>query len=172
VKLPDGTFEIPSYASITYAGLMSLLHANLKKDDPRVKGAYGWIEKNYTLEENRGLGGRANPQGAKQGLYYYYHTFAKALAAWGEPEIKAADGTKHRWADELVTRLGELQKPEGFWVNEVKRWWEDDPTLCTVYALVAIDTAYPYLEGAEKPAAPEQPASAEKKAEGDGGGEK
>ena len=40
----------------------------MKKDDPRVKAAMGWIEKNYTLEENRGLGGRANPQGSKQGL--------------------------------------------------------------------------------------------------------
>jgi squalene-hopene/tetraprenyl-beta-curcumene cyclase len=83
VKLPDGTMQIPSYASITYAGLMSLLYANVSKDDPRVKGAKAWLEKNYTLDENRGLGGRSNPQGSKQGLFYYYHTFAKALNAWG-----------------------------------------------------------------------------------------
>ena len=25
-----------------------------------------------------------SPQGSKQGLYYYFHTFAKALAAWAE----------------------------------------------------------------------------------------
>ncbi len=152
VQNPDGTVTIPSYASITYAGLMSLLHANVAKDDPRVKGAIAWIEKNYTLDENRGLGTRANPQGAKQGLYYYYQTFAKALAAWGEREVKAADGTAHRWADELVNRLAEQQKPEGFWVNDVKRWWEDDPVLCTTYAAIAIETAWPWLDGGEKAA--------------------
>jgi hypothetical protein len=35
-------------------------------------------------------------------------------------------------------------------VNEVKRWWENDPTLCTCYSLLALDIAYPRLEGAPK----------------------
>lgn len=147
---PDGSKTIPSYASITYAGLMSLLHAHVKKDDPRVKGAWSWITSNYTLDENRGLGSRANPGAGKQGLYYYYHTFAKALSAWGEAEITDAGGAKHRWADELVARLHEVQKPEGFWKNDEKRWWEDDPTLCTAYSLLAVEIAYPWITGAPK----------------------
>ena len=45
-----------SYGSITYAGVKSLIFAGLKKDDPRVAAATGWIRKNYTLDENPGMG--------------------------------------------------------------------------------------------------------------------
>ena len=58
---------------MTYAGLKSMIYAGLTADDPRVKAAYDYITKHYTLDENPGLG--------QQGLYYYYQTFAKALAA-------------------------------------------------------------------------------------------
>ncbi|HVY60104.1 MAG TPA: prenyltransferase/squalene oxidase repeat-containing protein [Planctomycetota bacterium] len=149
VTLPDGKKQIPSYASMTYAGLMSMLYASVKKDDPRVKAARGWIEKNYTLQENRGLGPRASA-GSKQGLFYYFHTFAKALDAWNEPAVTTPDGVEHRWADDLVNRLAELQRPDGSWANDTKRWWEDDPVLCTSYALVALDIAYhPWIDGGE-----------------------
>ncbi len=153
--LPDGKVRVPSYSSVTYAGLMSLLYANVGRDDPRVEAAYEWLRANYTLEENRGLGSRRNPQNAKQGLYYFYHAFAKALSAWGASEIETTDGTKHRWAEELIAKLASLQKPEGYWVNEVPRWWEDQPVLVTPYCLLALDIAVAELdkaEGGPKPA--------------------
>jgi squalene-hopene/tetraprenyl-beta-curcumene cyclase len=34
----------------------------------------------------------------KQGLYYYYHTVAKALAAYGEPVLVTTDNQRHEWA--------------------------------------------------------------------------
>ena len=43
-----------------------------KPDDARVKAAVEWVQKNYRLDENPGMG--------TSGLYYYYHIFAKALA--------------------------------------------------------------------------------------------
>ncbi len=43
-----------------------------------------------------------------------------------------------------------MQKPEGFWKNDEKRWWEDDPTLCTAYSLLAVEIAYPWITGAPK----------------------
>ena len=51
-------------------------------------------------------------------------------------------------------------------MNDVTRWWENDPVLCTTYCLLALDMAYPWLEGAkvveEVPAEPaaEKPAEA------------
>jgi squalene-hopene/tetraprenyl-beta-curcumene cyclase len=45
-----------SYASMTYAGLKSMIYAGLTPDDPRVKAAVAWLAKNYTLESNPGLG--------------------------------------------------------------------------------------------------------------------
>ena len=41
---------------MTYAGLKSMIYAGVKHDDPRVKAAYEWIQKHYTLDENPGMG--------------------------------------------------------------------------------------------------------------------
>ncbi len=62
-----------SYASMTYAGLKSMIFAGLTPDDPRVEAALTFIRKNYSLETNPGMG--------DAGLFYYYHTFAKSLTA-------------------------------------------------------------------------------------------
>ena len=137
-KGEDGKPHYPSYASMTYAGLKSMLNANLKRDDPRVQAAYGWIQKHYTLEENYGLGTRDDPSKAKQGLYYYYLTFARALDAYGEKVIKSEDGTEHRWAVELAGKLVSSQRKDGSWVNEADRWWEADPVLVTSYSVYAL----------------------------------
>ena len=79
---PDAGGGLRSYASMTYAGLKSMIYAGLAKDDPRVKAALNYITRHYTLDENPGLG--------QQGLYYYYHTFAKTMAVLGEPTLTDA----------------------------------------------------------------------------------
>ena len=132
-KTPEGGLR--SYASMTYAGLKSMIYAGLKPDDPRVKAALTWIRKNYRLTDNPGLG--------DQGLYYYFHTFAKTLAALGEDEVVDDQGVKHNWRQDLVARLAELQRPDGSWVNTNKRWLEDDPNLVTSYALLALSYCRP-----------------------------
>ncbi|MHC4832274.1 MAG: prenyltransferase/squalene oxidase repeat-containing protein, partial [Planctomycetota bacterium] len=66
IERPDGKIEIPSYASMTYAGLMSFLYADIDRKDSRVQAAWNWIGEHYTLSENYGLGTRANPRAAKQ----------------------------------------------------------------------------------------------------------
>src|SRR5262249_11019513 len=76
-----------SEGGMTYAGLKSFLYAGVGKDDPRVKAAIAWIKKHYTLSENPGQG--------QAGLYYYYHTFAKAMDALGEDPFEDAKGVKH-----------------------------------------------------------------------------
>jgi squalene-hopene/tetraprenyl-beta-curcumene cyclase len=141
VKLPDGKKGFKSYGSMTYAGLLSFLYAFVRKDDPRVMGAYNWLREKFTLEENPGLRTDAEPNLGKQGLFYYYHTLAKALDAYGEVELVAVDKTKHIWAEELVERLAALQSRDGTWSNTVSRWWEDDPGLCTSYVLITLNIA-------------------------------
>ena len=119
-----------SYGSMTYAGLKSLLYAGVDRNDPRVVAAYEWITRNYDLSSNPGLG--------SQGLYYYYHTFAKSLAAWGHHDLVDATGARHRWQDELVATLAKHQRSDGSWVNDHPRWREDDPALVTAYSLLAL----------------------------------
>jgi len=127
----DEKTPLRSYASMTYAGLKSYLYAELKKDDPRVAAAIHWLQKNYTLDENPGMG--------KQGLFYYYHTVAKALTAYGADTFTDVAGKPRDWRFELMNKLLGIQKTEGFWVNDNNRWWENDPVLVTSYTLLALE---------------------------------
>jgi squalene-hopene/tetraprenyl-beta-curcumene cyclase len=124
-----------SYASMTYAGLKSMLVAGVKPDDPRVKAAQKWIAKHYDLKSNPGMG--------EAGLYYYYHTFAKTMATLGQDEFTDAEGKKHAWRAELIQELAARQKPNGSWINEANRWLEGDPNIVTGYALLALSYAKP-----------------------------
>ena len=119
-----------SYASMTYAGLKSMIYAGLTENDPRVKAAYAYITKHYSVDENPGLG--------QQGLYYYYHTFAKALAMLGQPTLTDASGHVHDWRADLVAALATRQNPDGSWVNPADRFMEGDANLVTSYGLLAL----------------------------------
>lgn len=120
-----------SYGSMTYAGMKSFIHAGLSRDDERVLAAFGWIAKNYTVEENPELG--------NQGLFYYYHTMAKALAVFGRPDLVDSDGTSHNWREDLAGKLISIQAGDGSWVNESGRWWENNPDLVTAYAVMTLE---------------------------------
>lgn len=119
-----------SYASMTYAGLKSMIFAGVGPDDPRVKAATKWLQKNYDIGSNPGLG--------QTGVYYYFHTFAKALDAMGKPEFVDEKGMKHDWRAELKAELARRQRPDGSWINETARWMEGDANLVTGYALLAL----------------------------------
>jgi squalene-hopene/tetraprenyl-beta-curcumene cyclase len=124
-----------SYGTMTYNGVLSFIYANVDKNDDRVQAAVRWLRDNYTVEENPPIGA--------QGLYYYYHTMAKALSVYGEPVIADSSGVQHNWYDELARKLLELQKPEGYWINEEDRWMESMPILATTYAVLALSIGYP-----------------------------
>lgn len=133
-----GTTEsggLRSYASMTYAGLKSMIYAGVGPEDPRVKAAYTWIGKNYDLASNPGMG--------SSGLYYYYHTFAKALAAMQVDTITDETGVEHDWRAELIGELAKRQQADGSWINENDRWLEGDPNLVTGYALLALSYCKP-----------------------------
>jgi squalene-hopene/tetraprenyl-beta-curcumene cyclase len=125
---PDGGLR--SYASMTYAGLRSMIYAGLRRDDPRVKAAYDYIRRHYTLDENPGLGQR--------GLYYYYQVFAKALAMLDAPELVDESGRAHDWRADLIAALAKRQADDGSWVNKADQFMEGDPNLVTSYGLLAL----------------------------------
>ncbi len=148
VESVDGGVVYSSYGSMTYAGLKSLLYARVDRDDPRVQQAWQWITKNFTVRENPGMATKANPKAGLQGLYYYYHTMAKALSAYGERIIVDSRGVEHDWARELAEQLIAVQQPEGYWVNTSGRWFENIPALDTAYAIVSLVECLEFLERA------------------------
>jgi len=130
---PDGGLR--SYGSMTYAGLKSMIFAGVTKDDPRVVAATKWLKQHYTLAENPGMG--------DNGLYYYYHTMAKALDTLGEGKFVDAKDKSHDWRGEITAELIKRQLPNGSWINENARWMEGDPNLTTAYSLLVLDYARP-----------------------------
>jgi len=123
-----------SYGSISYAGMMSYLYADLRPDDPRVKAVAAWLNKNYTLEENPGMGGA--------GLFFYYHTMAKALALAGSRDPKLIGPKEANWREELGLKLIQLQQKDGSWANTNARWWEKESALVTAYAILSLETVW------------------------------
>lgn len=134
----EGTVIFRSYGSMTYAGLLSLIYADVNKNDPRVQSAFDWAAKHWTLEENPGMG--------NQGLYYFYGVLSKALAAYGRDAIPSKDQSQILWRDALVKKLINLQKVDsktghGYWVNNNNRFWEANDVLVTSYTLLALEVA-------------------------------
>ncbi|HBO44946.1 MAG TPA: hypothetical protein DD670_13655 [Planctomycetaceae bacterium] len=137
-QTPDGGLR--SYGTMGYAGLKCMIYAGLTEDDPRLTAAVGWIRKNYDVKQNPGMG--------TAGLYYYYHTFAKAMDTLGGDYFEDSRGVKHDWRKELAEELASRQQSNGSWVNENPRWFETDPNLVTAYSLLALS----YCRPAEKEA--------------------
>jgi len=129
-NLPSRRVALRSYGSMSYAGLLSYIYADLKQDDPRVTAVVDWLRRNFTVEENPAMG--------LQGLYYYYHTMAKALSIYGMDRLQTEDGRSINWREQLALKLIDLQKADGSWANENGRWWEKDPALVTSYSLIAL----------------------------------
>jgi squalene-hopene/tetraprenyl-beta-curcumene cyclase len=128
----NGTVMLRAYGSMTYAGVLSLLHANLDKNDPRVQSAFGYASKFWTVDEHPGQG--------QQGLYFYYNIMARALNAASVDKLPKSSG-EIAWREEMIKKVLSLQKPDGSWANENNRWWENDPVLATSYALLALEFA-------------------------------
>ncbi len=130
-KLPGDRTALRSYGSMSYAGLLSFIYAKVSADDPRVAAVKEWLGKNYTVNENPGMG--------PEGLYYYYQTMAKALTAANLNTLKLADGTEVDWRNELGKKLLSRQRENGSWVNDDGRWMETNAVLVTAYTVLALE---------------------------------
>ena len=131
--LEGGGKALRSYGSMSYAGLLSFIYADVKKDDPRVLAAVEWLNKHYTLDENPGL--------EQQGYFYYLHLMAKGLSASGIKELEVG-GKRVDWRRELAMRLMKLQQQDGSWTNESPRWKENNPVLVTTYCTLTLEILY------------------------------
>jgi squalene-hopene/tetraprenyl-beta-curcumene cyclase len=142
VTLPDGKLVPRSYGSMSYALLKGYLFAGLSKEDPRVQALWKWLRENYTLDVNPGFQATDDPTASYQGLFYYFHTMAKALDLYGETTILDAAGKEHDWRSELCGRLVAMQRQDGSWLNENSpKWFEGNPVLATSYALLTLGIA-------------------------------
>lgn len=125
----EATGGLRSYASMTYAGLKSMLYAGVSPDDFRVKAALKFLSKNYSVSNNPGMG--------PAGHFYYLQTMSKALAIVGKDTFASESGD-HAWKADILDQLAKTQKVDGSWTNPEPRWMEGDPNLVTAYALLTL----------------------------------
>lgn len=133
-ETPEGRTALRSYGSMSYAGLLSMIYAKLSPDDPRVTAVKNWLGRNYTLDENPGMG--------VQGLYYYYQTMSKALSAANIDMLPLDDGRQADWRKDLAGKLLSSQRENGSWVNDNGRWMETNPVLVTAFTVLALQQVY------------------------------
>ncbi|MGO8703832.1 MAG: prenyltransferase/squalene oxidase repeat-containing protein [Candidatus Brocadiia bacterium] len=134
----DGRQIWHSYGNATALGLECLLEAHVDRTDPRVAATVNWLRSNYNLEEHPGGMG-------KSGLYFFYHTLARALSMYGEEPLKRADQPAADWRRGLIEKIVALQRTDPqtglkYWVNDDARWMENDPVLVTAYSVLALET--------------------------------
>ena len=125
----EATGGLRSYASMTYAGLKSMLYAGVGPEDFRVKAATKFLKKNYSVTSNPGMG--------PAGLFYYLQTMSKALAMVGAETFESDTGSRS-WRSDIHEQLQKTQKVDGSWTNPEPRWMEGDPNLVTGYALLTL----------------------------------
>jgi squalene-hopene/tetraprenyl-beta-curcumene cyclase len=126
-----------AFGSATYAGLMTLLYAQVPKDDPRIASALEWIKKTFTVQENPGVG--------RKEYYEYLHLLAKGLTVANLQEVETPTGRKIDWAREVALKLVNTQAPDGSWENkspEAAHSLESDPAYTTAHALLALEIIY------------------------------
>ena len=121
-----GKVALRAYGSMTYAAVLSMCAAKLDRGDPRVRQSLEYMTKNWSVDENPGMG--------SQGLYYFYDIMARALSAAGVDKVG-----EHAWKQELSAKMMSLQKEDGSWSNDNNRFWEADPVLCTSFAMLVLE---------------------------------
>lgn len=138
-EIGDGMYTARSYGSMTYALTKSYLLCGLGEGDRQFDAALGWILSHYTLDRNPGF---TDPAQSADGLYYYYLALARTLRMLPPDQIVNDQGAPIPWQKDLQDKLLNEQRTDGSWFNAMApRWFEGAPTLCTAYALLALDAA-------------------------------
>ena len=119
-----------------------MIYAELDENDVRITAVKNWLSENFTVKENPGLATKDDPSLGQQGLFYYYHTMAKGLAAANIDTLRTKDGKQIDWRNKLSNAILSTQAPDGSWVNKNSRWWESDPVLVTAYAVLSLEQIY------------------------------
>jgi len=130
-----GKIVFRSYGSMTYAGMLALVYAGVDRDDPRVRSAFDWASRHWSLDENPGMG--------MEGYFFFFNVLTRSLSAYGSDLVPVAGRNTVNWRRDVAARLLNTQVIDaatghGYWRNDTGRYWESDPVLVTAYSLLAL----------------------------------
>ncbi len=120
-----------SYATATCDGILSLLALGIDKSDPRITSAARWLRTNEDWNLPGGIPLNDPAPWAESMRFYHLMVRAEAYSALDMPGD---------WRKTLARFLADKQLPDGSFLNpEGRLMKEDDPTLCTTYAVIALN---------------------------------
>jgi hypothetical protein len=122
-----------SYATATCDGILSLLALGVDKSDPRITSAARWLKANGDWNLPGGIPLDDPAPWAESMRFYHLMVRAEAYSALDMPGD---------WRKTLVPLLADKQLPDGSFLNpEGRLMKEDDPMLCTAFAVIALNRA-------------------------------
>jgi Prenyltransferase and squalene oxidase repeat len=141
---PDqlGHDRFHSYGSATADGLRALMRCGLPPDNPRVVGALGWLQRNFSASTVPGTFEGSREQDRDATYFYYCWSLSHAFRSMGIRTFEL-NGRKVDWAGEMATELLRRRRPEGTWSNPFSASKEDDPLVATPFALGALANGRP-----------------------------
>lgn len=123
-----------SYATATCDGILSLLALGVDKSDPRITSAARWLRTNENWNLPDGIPLDDPAPWAESLRFYHLMVRAEAYSALDMPGD---------WRKPLTRFLSDNQLPDGSFLNPVGRLMkEDDPMLCTAFAVIALNHAF------------------------------
>lgn len=133
VKKDDQQIRRPrAYGTCTCDAVLLLVATGLDANDARIVAAVRWLADHPDVSVVPGFQKDAQGTNWQKGLcYYYYAALAKTLPYLPE---KAAAGRRAA----LFKRLAQTQRADGSWKNASARMREDDPLICTSFAVTAL----------------------------------
>jgi hypothetical protein len=129
--LKPGNDPVAVWGGLTYAGIKALYFAGAQPTDNRIGNGLKWLSKNYSVTVNPGLD--------RVGYYYYLYLLTSSQVALGIDLER--DGKPINWRQDVVDELLKTQGASGEWRNSSQHWMENNPALCTAYALIALRLA-------------------------------
>jgi hypothetical protein len=129
--IKPGGEPVAVWGGLTYAGIKALYFAGVQPTDTRIANGFKWLSQNYSVTVNPGLD--------RVGYYYYLYLLSSSQVALGIDLQR--EGKPINWRQDVVDELLETQGASGEWRNTSQHWLENDPALCTAYALIALKLA-------------------------------
>jgi squalene-hopene/tetraprenyl-beta-curcumene cyclase len=122
-----------SYGSPTADGILALLAAGVKRDDPRMIAAIGWLEKHHAT------GGKPDaPNDDARGMNFGIRFYYAAVSAEVLSTLKIEKAGEQDWRKPLLDMLLASQREDGSFSNQNFMVKEDDPLIATPLALLAL----------------------------------
>jgi squalene-hopene/tetraprenyl-beta-curcumene cyclase len=132
VDKKTGQVRLAGFGSMTYAGLETMIYAQVDRTDPKVRSALEWAARHWSVDKNPGMG--------TKGLFYYYNVMGKALSISGVDSLEQPDGNGQiDWREQVIEKLASTQQSDGSWVNRDNHFWEGDASLVTAYAILTLE---------------------------------